>query len=362
MLARVAELWLAGGCTANWMRGQPSGVEPWRMEAVVWQNILPGLRELRAPLAAGYLWLLVLWLSLRPLVPPGGHMSGVYRDVIELGAWGGKPAVVAASTFAAYVIGILSLAATRRAGWIGLLVTNTWFRWVHPRYWRERTIHNALDEAAMNKLGDRFLEDASFRESAMAYLDEARKRAAGERRQLEPHSLHSLLPDIDRVEREALQSNRVRRQLLKLIVNVDGYVESSEGDIRYLEQRLIGKEDKVYDEFDRFMTEGDFRIGLFAPLALLCVVLAVRENGWWFCGLIFPILLAYVGMESYSRGAEGLAFAVEAGRIDLPTLERLATDPVDFVDYEALASSRHEHASPTGKQDGDDVPATALPG
>ena len=76
-------------------------------------NLLPGLRDLRAPLAAGYLWLAGLWLSLTHASwthaswlpskrPPG---NGEVARLWDLGGALGKTLVLAAVTFIAYLIG-----------------------------------------------------------------------------------------------------------------------------------------------------------------------------------------------------------------------------------------------------------------
>ena len=70
-------------------------------------SILPGLREIRAPLAAGYLWLVVGWLLLHHRVEKGASAPGAvdalttFRDAIGLGG------VAAAATFVAYLLGAL---------------------------------------------------------------------------------------------------------------------------------------------------------------------------------------------------------------------------------------------------------------
>jgi hypothetical protein len=59
-------------------------------------SLLPGVRELRAPLVAGYVWLLGLWLLLRHALPEPGRAVGVYKDLVDLDAWAGKPAILVA--------------------------------------------------------------------------------------------------------------------------------------------------------------------------------------------------------------------------------------------------------------------------
>ena len=76
-------------------------------------SLLPGLRQLRAPLAAGYLWLIAIWL--------------IWSHPARAGMWGGWQALRdvrgqvsplgkgVALTFAAYVVGILTAPLIRLA-------------------------------------------------------------------------------------------------------------------------------------------------------------------------------------------------------------------------------------------------------
>jgi hypothetical protein len=70
-------------------------------------SLLPGLREIRAPLAAGYVWLVVAWLLLHDRIDQGSSATGAvsalteFRDAIGLGG------VAAATTFVAYLLGAL---------------------------------------------------------------------------------------------------------------------------------------------------------------------------------------------------------------------------------------------------------------
>ena len=73
-------------------------------------NLLPGLRDLRAPLAAGYLWLIGLWLLLVDAVPSRSKATGVVAHVYTLTHDLGHGVVLAAISFAAYLVGsILSV-------------------------------------------------------------------------------------------------------------------------------------------------------------------------------------------------------------------------------------------------------------
>ena len=71
-------------------------------------NVLPGIRDLRAPLAAGYIWLLGLWLALEPTIPSRSQAGGVLGSVYELGDELSTIGLGIAASFVAYVVGALS--------------------------------------------------------------------------------------------------------------------------------------------------------------------------------------------------------------------------------------------------------------
>ena len=70
-------------------------------------SALPGFREIRGPIIAGYMWLLFMWLIVapdldtRPHSRVGGSIYDLAQDVERVG-------VVAAVSVAAYLIGAVS--------------------------------------------------------------------------------------------------------------------------------------------------------------------------------------------------------------------------------------------------------------
>lgn len=85
-------------------------------------NLLPGLREARTPLVAGYLYLALLWLWFGDYVVPSIGDPGVPGRVASLAASIGAPATFAALSLAGFLIG--SLASVPRWPW-GIEVTET---------------------------------------------------------------------------------------------------------------------------------------------------------------------------------------------------------------------------------------------
>ncbi|SDU06425.1 hypothetical protein SAMN04489733_0828 [Amycolatopsis keratiniphila] len=304
-------------------------------------SLLPGLRELRAPLAAGYVWLLGLWLAFRPALPSPGQASGVYRDLLELGSWAGKAAVFAAATFAAYLLGTMSLAVTH---WLDTVVTPLFRRsklrsvaWLEPKYRGRRRILRALRDAVVNKLSDRFLADEEFRDKVLAHvrgLQDFARRAGQE----PPEIIAAVRSDEHR--RRAMDDYLHRWHLLRTVVRLDVYVESAKEDLDYVGPRLLGKEDQLYGEYDRQNAEGSLRIGLFLPLAFLVAVLAWRVSPWCLPALVVPVKLLYLGSSSWAAAERNLAVALAAERVESPTLERLKSAEVEFVPFEVLVVGR----------------------
>ena len=72
-------------------------------------SVLPGLRELRAPLSAGVLWLLVVWFSVEPSVPDPDEASGILASAYRLAEPLSAVGLGAVLGFAAYLVGSLSV-------------------------------------------------------------------------------------------------------------------------------------------------------------------------------------------------------------------------------------------------------------
>ena len=77
-------------------------------------NLVPGIRELRAPLAAGYLWLLCGWLMFGPFTPRD-EATRTLADLYELSDQATAIGLGVAVSFAAYLAGSVSEAILRQA-------------------------------------------------------------------------------------------------------------------------------------------------------------------------------------------------------------------------------------------------------
>src|SRR3954451_14105937 len=77
-------------------------------------SAVPGLRDLRAPLVAGYIWLLCAWVLVQPETPLSAHVpSGPMGSFVQLAHTAGPVATAAGVSVVAYLVGAVSVAIPR---------------------------------------------------------------------------------------------------------------------------------------------------------------------------------------------------------------------------------------------------------
>jgi hypothetical protein len=74
----------------------------------VLSNLLPGLRDLRAPLSAGFIWLLALYIAFEPLVSRVDRTHGIWLTLSNLERTFTAVGAGVALTFGAYLCGAIS--------------------------------------------------------------------------------------------------------------------------------------------------------------------------------------------------------------------------------------------------------------
>ena len=72
-------------------------------------SLLPGLRELRAPLAAGYIWLLAWWLAFEPRLADRAEATDLLQSLYRLDDALSGFGLAAVASFVAYLAGSLSM-------------------------------------------------------------------------------------------------------------------------------------------------------------------------------------------------------------------------------------------------------------
>ncbi len=295
--------------------------------------LLPGLRDLRAPVAAGYLWLFGLWLVFAPHLEPSAHPTGVVHDVVTLGNAAGRAAVTAAVTFAAYLVGVVSIAANPLINRLGNLLAATRLRRFMPRAQWQR-VRATIISLVYLRIDERFLADGVIRAETARRLHAVQVAAGAHGTTLAA----GFEADPDIVIEQARTTPAVRARLLDALLDTAAPQEECRLDLLRTPVRIVGREADIYAAYDRYRAEYELRMGLVLPVTFLIGTLAVMASPWWTAGIFVSAMLLYLGVAANIQASTVLTESVGARRIDLPTLERLATHDLPWRDQNTALS------------------------
>ena len=246
-------------------------------------SILPGLRDLRTPLATGYMWLAAAFLVFADWITNADSGSVI---VAQVSAWGGAlgtTALLSVLTFVAYVVGS------------ALCVENTD---IEPRY------------AGLRKLpfGDRWAASAGpSTETLFHYnvllqdtFEDCVKRNGGQR------ALGQIPMSLSLFTQEGQSIEYVTDMMKKRV--------SAERRIIANRMRVDGS--PLWDDWDRESAEGQFRLSIVLPLTVILLAVFVRvvvAVDWWGIPIAIAALLGALTlvMVIYWRGIARLATALE---------------------------------------------------
>jgi hypothetical protein len=309
----------------------------------VLSNLLPGVRDLRAPLSTGYLWLVLGWVVFRDQIASAEASNQLVHDIH--GAVDGAPAGVVAAgvTFCAYIVGALSVATFGRVmAWtIGRVQSKDWvaraiwtrirFSWLladpegEPQSRRRDPQSRRRDPrlmygvqplpqvAAILPPGARAqvvqIVSEEFARIRTVLGDEQRESDEGERLPDEILELIRPLPlrrETEKIDkrREAWRRRRKRRWpplkplwwvpedlalAVQLPVQELGTAVVSElSDFR---TQLIQADPQLYNSYDRLASEGEFRWSIFPPLVAIILAVASETSAAWAVLLAGAIVL-----------------------------------------------------------------------
>jgi hypothetical protein len=252
-------------------------------------SALPGLRDLRAPLAAGYLWLLNLWLITRAYDANTNSLSHAF---IQLGELAGTVSLSVAIGFAAYLLGSLT------EGVLIFLIAFT-------------------TEMRVSNRGEATLDSVVAREM--------------EGREIPSKSHDDLRQEF--LRRRRTKSSRLRFQDLEQGARVRGmdgkatleslFHEALLEDLDLVKTRLLENHKEVFSVSDRLNSEADLRFAVIPPMVLLAGVIA-HEAGkpWLFTAFLVPLVL--LGIQAWVRkrkGGDVLADALSLRLVEAPAAE-----------------------------------------
>jgi hypothetical protein len=276
------------------------GVERQDPSVQILSNIIPGLREIRAPLIAGYIWLIVAWVLVRPDLDTRPS-DEVFGSVYDLGHEVGPIAVVAAASVSAYLIGCLSQVLTEA------LLTRVVTDRATGLRGRIREFMGIQDADPIPPIPLERIDRAYAR--GQAAIDELGRGIADR-----PAS---------RLSTSALNELDARRRTAR-----------SEA-LRELERPatlLVGDQPELFSEVDRLRAEGDLRLAVVLPLAALVSVFAANQSWLWFLAVPLIVILGGDGLAKLTRSQAVIAHAVALNKVRSPSQDDFDTWIARFAD------------------------------
>lgn len=358
-------------------------------------QLLPGLRDVRGPLIAGYLWLFAGWLFLGEPTPDQETADAAYRPVLELGDALGRVGLAAVVSVAAYLIGSLFQAVVGGIDFTYKSLKERLRRFAYgtfsglflePKSAREllysapvfsvddfrrvdgdKGTAEALDDLVYTTLG-----------SSMDVLNASLQAASGEVGAGVPSGCAEDETGVPRVEIGAVGTPARGWGVLRWAAATETCraEERVEGDLpdlpRFSAARdLFGERSTIMtglmetaehagSEVERLYAESDFRFTISFPLAVVGVALACESGDWWWLLLLVAggfLLLHSIALRRQAgrelvealrsrRDRDGLDRITPAFRRYDEDAEKLAGAMRD-VNWKALAAAMEPEDEPS---------------
>jgi hypothetical protein len=268
-------------------------------------NVLPGLRELRAPLAAGYLWLVTLWLVWGDKVPTGNERKAPPLDrLYRLEPIVSSVGLAIVASVAAYVVGSIAIDIQT---WLGRQLLKR-FPGRGESFRLTEAGERVLRRASRLEIGDLEVRRASVGADAVAAdlvarVDVSANEADATRDQVKAIGSTMAAQDDARPDRA---SRAEMAELAPPVANLDASVRN------LLKTRLLAVSQPLHAEVDRPDAEATFRMALWPPLTLLVMYLAIQVSWWWAFALLVPALLVWQWLSLRRQANDALVLALFA--------------------------------------------------
>ncbi|WTP57638.1 hypothetical protein OHU07_12685 [Streptomyces phaeochromogenes] len=254
-------------------------------------NLLPGLRELRSPLACGYIWFLTLWFAAGDHLPTRQEADGPVKAAYDLFDMIGRPAAFACVTFGAYLLGgILEVRPSVRIRGVNLML---------------RIVKRLVLGKSPFKVSEppRRPKEISI-------------RIGGRNEPLITNQARAALGrHLSRTVSEGESSADASR------LDVDDTQSLILGEHQQLAIRLLAVNPELYNNYDRKRAEAEIRINVGIALAGLIIAVGWSRS-WVFAALVIPPLMMKRGRRHMREANDVLIQAVLTGLIESLELSR----------------------------------------
>ncbi|HEX2057066.1 MAG TPA: hypothetical protein VHI71_01745 [Actinomycetota bacterium] len=305
-------------------------------------TLLPGIREFRVPLAAGYLWLMTLAVALEPFVPERSEASGLVASLYRIGEAFSVVGVGVALSFVAYLLGSLSV------GLFSSTLRRLFGRDVLPvdRAW------NAFTGPTADAIALLATEARSWLDHLLALADTGVSTFIEENLQRRRLKRGPALRRRSRDGSDARVLSSAAPPFRPEEADLDRLRAAIVDDLEIvLTTRLLGRDAELYSAVDRHRSEVEFRLGLIPPLVFGAAAIAGTLPAWPSIAAVATGGLVAVGLhwDALNQERKANAMLVDAladRRVSAPSLERLEAKAKELV--EASRSQLMESALRTG--------------
>lgn len=299
-------------------------------------SVLPGLRDLRIPLTAGFLWLVVLWLIFYPIIPSRDDAKDLIAAIYDLIGALGSAVILTVLTFIAYVLGIF---VTAFAGWAwkGYMTSSLRYRLsfrrkpigtYEPPREKRRRYNAAYDQAEAHAYSVIARTAEEFYLPNEFYLDVAAGKHVYSGKVVMEMSRH--------YSRETNAGNPESRDISRqAFAPVTSFVaQQMMYEIPTVALRALVKNKDLWDGYDRAAAESRFRLTVVVPIPVITFLVLLRLGTWG--PSTYPIdafVLAVVLLVSFFIFRDALAKqdeandailqAVTTGEVEFPVIERI---------------------------------------
>jgi hypothetical protein len=294
-------------------------------------SLLPGFREVRAPLAAGFLWLAALWLLLEPRWARGSDAEGVVGSVNRLMGMLSLVGQGVVLSFAAYIVGSLSV----------FLFSRPLLSLIRTSIERHRGSLDGLSDLGRVSLTRVAADGRQRLEQALALSgvgvdevlglvaqvpDTSDKRMVIRRRRRPAEPIQLSSDTVWRKPEERQEHEIAARVLRDLPVVANA--------------QLLGQEPEVFAAVDRSQAEVEFRVALVSALLALAVAVALAALPENPLTAALAVLIGVLGAGSLILDAarrrrdsnELVLSLMEHGRITPPSLLRAESTASELAD------------------------------
>ncbi|MFF3642439.1 hypothetical protein [Streptomyces sp. NPDC002564] len=244
-------------------------------------SLLPGVREIRTPLTSGYLWLAILWIFIGDSAPTEDPGHGPFSTMWRVGESLGRPALLAALSFAAYLVGTF----------LEIDPLHMWEHGGRPA-WITRG-RNMLRNLPFFSRLQVFPISGQAREDMTIFSEAILGSTAGD-----PGEVREILSNITKEESQI--ATRIQAN------NID-----------------------LYNKYDRLLAESSFRVNIAPPLTLLSLILIWSSRPSLYAQALLTIastaygfLLFRQGVRKAIRSRDVITQALAVGIVESTYLRR----------------------------------------